>query len=63
MNFRYRADGAINVALDETTTLADVEAIVKAFATGTGANGSFDPFRPKTWSSIIRAPWRARLRS
>ncbi len=37
------ADGAINVALDETTTLDDVEAIVKAFATGTGANGSFDP--------------------
>jgi len=43
MNFRYRDDGAINVALDETTNLADLEAIVKAFAAGTGANSSFDP--------------------
>jgi glycine dehydrogenase len=39
MNFRYRADGAINIALDETTTLADVEAIVKVF----GATPGFDP--------------------
>ncbi|HTS75085.1 MAG TPA: aminomethyl-transferring glycine dehydrogenase [Bryobacteraceae bacterium] len=38
MNFRYRADGCINVALDETTTLSDVEAIVKVF----GATPRFD---------------------
>jgi glycine dehydrogenase len=42
LNFRYREDGAINVALDETTTLADVEAIVKAFAAATGAVSKFD---------------------
>ena len=34
MNFRYRDDGTINVALDETTTLADVEAIVKVVRGG-----------------------------
>ena len=38
MNFRYRADGSVNIALDETTTLADVEAIVKVF----GATPGFD---------------------
>jgi glycine dehydrogenase len=38
INFRYRDDGTINVALDETTTVADVEAIVKVF----GATPGFD---------------------
>ena len=42
LNFRYRPDGTINVALDETTTRADVEAIVAAFAAGTAAQASFD---------------------
>jgi len=37
MNLRYRADGMINLALDETTTQADIRAIVKAFAKGTNA--------------------------
>jgi glycine dehydrogenase len=37
MNFRYRADGTINLALDETTTQADIRAIVKVFAKGTNA--------------------------
>jgi len=37
MNFRYRADGGINVALDETTDVDDVSAIVTAFAAGFGA--------------------------
>ncbi len=37
INFRYRADGTINVALDETTDADDVEAIVRVFAAGTGA--------------------------
>ena len=32
INFRYRADGSINIALDETTTTKDVDAIVKVFA-------------------------------
>ena len=32
INFRYRTDGSINIALDETTTTTDVEAIVNVFA-------------------------------
>ena len=36
LNFRYRADGTINVALDETTDAGDVTAIVGAFAAGLG---------------------------
>jgi glycine dehydrogenase len=35
LNFRYRPDGTINVALDETTDVNDVEQIVRAFAGGT----------------------------
>ncbi len=42
LNFRYEQDGAIHVALDETTTLQDVEAIVKVFAAATGAASAFD---------------------
>jgi glycine dehydrogenase len=40
MNFRYREDGTINVALDETTTLADVEAIVGVFGKTPGFDAS-----------------------
>jgi len=36
LNFRYRADGTVNVALDETTDAADLTAIVSAFAAGLG---------------------------
>ncbi len=32
INFRYRSDGAVNVALDETVTLDDLDAIAGAFA-------------------------------
>jgi glycine dehydrogenase len=39
MNFRYRDDGTINVALDETTTVNDLEQIVRVF----GATPGFDP--------------------
>ena len=42
MNFRYRDDGMINVALDETTSVADVDAIVRVFAKGTGADAHVD---------------------
>jgi glycine dehydrogenase len=42
INLRYRDDGTINVALDETTTARDLEAIVKAFAAGTGAEVGVD---------------------
>jgi glycine cleavage system P protein (glycine dehydrogenase) len=34
LDFRYFADGAIGISLDETTTIDDVAAIVKTFAAG-----------------------------
>jgi len=43
MNFRYRDDGSINVALDETTDENDLAAIVSVFAAVVGAP---DPGRP-----------------
>jgi glycine dehydrogenase len=46
INFRYRDDGTINVALDETTTEADLRAMLKVFAKGTNAKGRFS-FTPK----------------
>ncbi len=36
INFRYRDDGSINIALDETTDVGDVDAIVAVFASVTG---------------------------
>jgi len=42
INFRYRDDGTINVALDETTQIADIERIVSVFAAATGAHVSVD---------------------
>ena len=59
INFRYRADGSINIALDETTTTKDVEAIVDVFAgalgkqpsstqsTTVGGRGVSDPTSPE----------------
>ncbi len=46
INFRYRDDGTINVALDEATHPRDLEAIVKVFAKGTGADALID-FSPR----------------
>jgi glycine dehydrogenase len=40
LNFRYRPDGTINIALDETTDVGDLDAIVAAFAAGTGKASS-----------------------
>jgi glycine dehydrogenase len=42
INFRYRSDGSINVSLDETTNARDIEAIIEAFAKGTGASARVD---------------------
>jgi glycine dehydrogenase len=42
INFRYRGDGAINVALDETTNADDVEAIVKVFGAALGSTAPVD---------------------
>jgi glycine dehydrogenase len=39
LNFRYRPDGGVNIALDETTEVQDIHAIVQAFATAQGAKG------------------------
>ena len=38
LNFRYRADGGINIALDETTSDEDLDAIVSVFAGALGKN-------------------------
>ncbi len=46
INFRYHPDGDVGIALDETTTPADVEAIVDVFARATGA-----PARPAAVSA------------
>jgi glycine dehydrogenase len=45
VNMRYRDDGTINVALDETTTEADLRAIMKVFTKGanTKLRASFSP--------------------
>ncbi|MGE5246373.1 MAG: aminomethyl-transferring glycine dehydrogenase [Betaproteobacteria bacterium] len=40
LNFRYRDDGTINVALDETVEREDVGPIVAAFAAGAGRAGA-----------------------
>ena len=66
LNFRYRADGTgtINVAIDETTSLADLERIVKVFAAVTGAVPvGVDPSPQDIWSSITPRNWRERPRS
>ena len=47
INFRYRGDGGVNVALDETTNLDDVAAIVSVFGEATGKPVAMD-----------RSPWR-----
>jgi glycine dehydrogenase len=46
LNFRYRGDGAINIALDETTDDDDVEAIVDVFRRASGRLGSERGRRP-----------------
>ena len=38
VNLRYFADGGIGIALDETTTVADVQVLVKIFASAVGKN-------------------------
>jgi glycine dehydrogenase len=50
INFRYRDDGTINIALNETTTRRDVSAIVGVFAGVKGAPG------PDTTEDIEEIP-------
>jgi glycine dehydrogenase len=42
INFRYRPDDTITIALDETTSTKDVEAIVKVFAEAVGRRQTAD---------------------
>jgi glycine dehydrogenase len=46
INLRYRDDGTANLAVDETTTEADIRAILKLFSKGTNAKARFS-FSPK----------------
>ncbi len=39
-NFRYRADDTVNVAVDETTSVDDIEAIVMTFAVAAGVQSA-----------------------
>ena len=59
INFRYHADGDIGIALDETTTSADVEAIVEVFARATGVAAGSDqgpdgPLPAPDWPATLR---------
>ena len=47
INFRYRDDGGVNIALDETTNLDDLAAIVAVFGEAAGKPVEMD-----------RSPWR-----
>jgi glycine dehydrogenase len=48
LNFGYRSDGTIHVALDETVDEGDLKAIVAAFAAGSTARGSSrEPLNPE----------------
>jgi glycine dehydrogenase len=58
LNFRYREDGGVNIALDETTDLEDLEAIVAAFATALGS--AAHPIALELSESATYAPELAR---
>ena len=62
-NFRYRADGTVNIAVDETTNLDDIEAIVATFATASGDDGDGHRSQPRRADDRpIRPGSRARRR-
>ena len=59
LNFRYRPDGDVNVAVDETTDLGDVQSIVAAFAGALGREARqiepwFDAERPGYPTGLVR---------
>src|ERR1044071_8988549 len=54
LNFRYRDDGGITVALDETTDVHDVGAIGEAFAAGFGQ--TVMSLVPMTYESVLDYP-------
>ena len=53
MNFRYQADGAVCIALDETTSIGDVAEIAQVFASASGNKGAA-VFRRGTFA--LKAP-------
>ena len=53
LNFRYRPDGDVNIALDETTDLEDLRAIVAAFG------GSFERSEADPASAVDHADYQA----
>jgi glycine dehydrogenase len=54
INFRYRSDGRINIAIDETTDDRDIHAIVEVFAKALGK--SFEPAKRSSWGVDIAYP-------
>ncbi len=52
MNFRYFPDGAVGVSLDETTTAADVDAVLDLFAQMSGARAQAVPMPDDPGSAI-----------
>jgi len=51
INFRYRRDGGINVAVDETTDASDVQTIIDVFAKATGRSA------PRVTATLDAAPF------
>jgi glycine cleavage system P protein (glycine dehydrogenase) len=54
LNFRYRDDGGVNIAVDETTDPADVDAIVDVFARALGK--SVAPADRSAWGVVTDYP-------
>jgi len=52
MNFRYRPDGTVNVALDETSDLQTIDAIVNVFASRHGLSR-----KPDAFSAVVEDEW------
>ncbi|MQA28971.1 MAG: aminomethyl-transferring glycine dehydrogenase [Luteitalea sp.] len=54
LNFRYRDDGTINIAVDETTDPADVDAIADVFAAA--LDKTLQPLDRSAWGVVVDYP-------
>ena len=54
LNFRYFGDGEVGISLDETTTAADVDAIVAVFAEARGTSGATPSSGPPELPDPVR---------
>ena len=54
INFRYFGDGEVGISLDETTTAADVDAIVAVFAGERGTTGPTSSSAPPEMPDAVR---------